>query len=172
MIVGNETNVFVGHLKDGHTRSCGCLLNYNRENGLNRKHGLCYTRIYKIWKHMIRRCYSKNHSRYDEWGGRGIKVCDEWLNNPKAFYDWSMENGYRDDLSIDRIDNNGNYEPSNCRWATPKEQSNNRRSCIIITHNGETHNLKQWSLIMNKPYSTLLNRYYKYKTIFKEEIKK
>lgn len=117
-------------LQQGHKQSCGCL---NHENHLfhpNRKsHGKCGTRLYRIWKKMKSRCNNKNDIDYKKWyGSRGIKVCDEWQNNFLNFYNWAMNNGYSDSLSIDRINVNGNYEPSNCKWSSDIEQANNRRT--------------------------------------------
>lgn len=92
----------------------------------------CSGRIYCIWAGMLQRCYNKSANSYKIYGGRGITVCDEWIKSYFAFEDWAVNNGYRDNLTIDRIDNNGNYDPSNCRWATKKQQQNNRRNNVIV----------------------------------------
>ena len=107
---------------------------------------------------MKDRCYNLCNGRQAEYGGRGIKVCDEWKNSVANFVEWSLANGYRDGLTIDRIDVNGNYEPSNCRWATPKEQANNTRKNVFITYKGETHTVSEWSEIKGIKRSTLQAR--------------
>lgn len=101
-------------------------------------------KLKKVLVHMKERCYNPNDRRYDDWGGRGIRVCDEWLNDPEAFVRWSVENGYQEGLTIDRIDNNGDYFPENCRWVTLSENNQNRRSSRNYTYNGKTQNLQQW----------------------------
>ena len=107
---------------------------------------------------MRERCYYPKEKRYAQYGGRGIIVCDEWRNDFKAFYDWAMANGYKDNLSIDRIDVNGNYEPSNCRWTTLKVQANNKRSHHYITIGDETHTLAEWLEKVNLTRRAFYNR--------------
>lgn len=124
----------------------------------NLKHGMSSHRLYSIWDSMKSRCYRKTTAPYAKYGGRGITVCDEWKNSFQAFYDWAMENGYRDDLSIDRIDVNGSYCPENCRWVTMREQENNRRNNKLITYNGETHTQAEWCELLSIPPHVMTNR--------------
>lgn len=104
----------------------------------NERHGGHGTRLYNIWAHIKTRCLDPDYDCYNHYGGRGISVCDEWKNSFAAFRSWAISNGYNDKLTIDRIDVNGNYEPSNCRWATISEQSKNKRNTKLVTFNGET----------------------------------
>ena len=129
----------------------------NKENHYT-THGKTGTRIHNEWRSMKRRCYSKEQKGYKDYGGRGITVCDEWLHDFQAFYDWAMANGYDDNLTLDRIDSNGNYEPSNCRWVSQKVQQNNRRNNHYITYNGKTQTAKQWAEELNINYSTIITR--------------
>lgn len=122
------------------------------------KHGMARTRLYRAWTNMRNRCNRPAEREYKNYGGRGIKVCDEWQNNFEPFMEWALSNGYDDTLTIDRIDVDGNYEPSNCRWITRKEQNNNMTSNVRLTHNGITRNLKEWSMITGISYPTLQGR--------------
>lgn len=158
---GNIIYCNVTVLKNGHTKSCGCYkLDYNREQGkiLFTKHGLKNTRLYNTWCSMKQRCMDKHCKSYSRYGGRGIKVCDEWLNDFVNFYKWATENGYQDNLTIDRINVNGNYEPNNCRWATPSEQSNNKRNNHFVIYKGCKMTVKQLSEKYNINYGTILSR--------------
>lgn len=153
---GNETTVNAGHLKDGHTQSCGCIQKEHMTNTY-KTHGKTNTKLYKVWRGIIDRTEYPSQRSYQHYGGRGIKMCEEWKNFAN-FYDWSVTHGYEKGLSIDRIDANGNYEPSNCRWATYIEQENNRRNNRRLTYNGETHTLSEWSRITGIKYTTLRAR--------------
>lgn len=135
-----ETTIVNGvHLRSGDTKSCGCITRETprRKGWCHEVHGLSRSRLYSVYRGMKTRCYSKKAKYYGIYGGRGIKICDEWLSNFMSFYNWAVENGYEEGLSIDRIDNDGDYEPSNCRWATAVVQTRNRRKTISVLYNGE-----------------------------------
>ena len=140
---GKVVIVSYANLMRGTTKSCGCL---NKELILKRNliHGKTNTRLYRIWENMRTRCYNSKTINFHLYGGREIKVCEEWKNDFLAFYNWSMNNGYKKGLSIDRIDNDGNYEPKNCRWATEKQQSRNTRTNRLIKIKGEIHCFSEW----------------------------
>lgn len=128
---GETTTAQTSDLRRGKVRSCGCS-HYKDRQTLNGKP----TRIYRIWKNMKKRCYNANNPDFKYYGFRGIKVCSEW-HEFAPFNAWAMANGYTDQLTLDRIDNNGNYEPSNCRWATWKEQAQHRRPNGSVIRNGK-----------------------------------
>lgn len=150
---GNTTVVKVTNLKIGKTKSCGCLV---RE--MNWIDGRKFERIHSIWVGMISRCKYEKLPAYERYGGRGIKVCDEWKDYSK-FREWALANGYRDDLTLDRKDTNGNYEPSNCRWADRYTQANNTRKNVRVEYKGETHTLSEWSRITGISLTRLYYRY-------------
>lgn len=122
---GNETFVTRSNLVMGKIRSCGCMKKEMIGN-LNKKHGMRHTRLYRIWLNMKTRCHNPNYKESDRYMERGISICSEWDDDFTKFYEWSMNNGYADNLTIDRINNDGNYEPSNCRWVTRSVQNRNR----------------------------------------------
>jgi hypothetical protein len=131
------------HMRRGVSKSCGC---WRKENSTQQatKHGLAGEPIYEVWKDMMRRCYNEKYRRYPDWGGRGIKVCPEW-HDVLIFAEWGKMNGYGSGLLIDRINNDGDYSPTNCKWSTMKEQSNNRRNSKLIAFRGTTMTETQWA---------------------------
>lgn len=160
---GKELDVWYAHLKKGQY-SCGCSKNKRISDRL-KKHGMSKTRLFKVWRHMRERCYYPFHKSYKYYGGRGISVCDEWLGEDGFinFYNWSIENGFDENAdymqcTIDRIDTNGNYEPSNCRFISIEEQCNNRRNNHWLEYQGERHTISQWSKLLEIPSSTLYKR--------------
>lgn len=158
---GNKKIANAGLLRNGSTRSCGC---YRRESAAERHFkGGHNHKLYDVLRMMKKRCYDNTCEYYQNYGGRGITICDEWLkpNGHWAFQKWALENGYEDGLTIDRIDNNKGYSPENCRWVTRKFQSNNKRNNVWITMNGETKTLAEWCEYYNMPYARVEARYTK-----------
>lgn len=154
---GNEKIIRGTHLKNGKILSCGCLLK-EIDSELHTTHGKANTRIYSIYRGLFQRCYNKNKHAYKNYGGRGIRVCDEWLNDFMSFYNWAINNGYKEDLTLDRINVDGNYEPNNCRWVDRKTQARNTRKNHYLTYNGETHCIAEWAEIMNLTPSAISHR--------------
>ena len=153
---GNITYIYPSFFKNGGIKSCGCLIH---QTPYNATHKMSKESIYHVWETMRLRCNSPKNHKYYMYGARGIKVCDEWNNDFLKFKEWALNNGYSKGLSLDRIDNNGNYSPDNCRWATRKQQQRNRRNNVIITYNGKTQTLIEWSEELNMSYKALRERY-------------
>lgn len=144
---GNEVVVLGNALKNGNTKSCGCykLEQIRSCETKHHTHRLTNTRLYRIWRGMKKRCFDKNNKDYYNYGGRGISVCNEWKNDFYCFYQWSMNNGYSEELTIDRINANGNYEPTNCRWVTTYVQNRNKNFNVLLTYNGKSQIMSDWS---------------------------
>ena len=158
---GTKKVVRASELIRHRTLSCGCLGKEHRAMKIT-KHGLSNKRVYHIYLGMLDRCYDSNSEMYKNYGGRGIKVCQEWLGNEGAtnFANWAYSNGYNDELTIDRINVNGNYTPDNCRWVDNIVQQNNKTNNRYITINGETKTTKEWSRFVGIGYSTIKQRIY------------
>lgn len=153
------------HLLSGCSKSCGCLQK-EKVRKIKYKHGLYQTRLYKTWNNMKSRCYNPKTTHYYLYGGKGIKVCEEWKKDFISFYNWAMKNGYKEGLTIDRIDSDKNYCPENCRWATYKEQNSHLKYTekikikpCVIEYNGEKMNLTEWANKLGMNPKTLHARY-------------
>jgi hypothetical protein len=143
----------------GNTRSCGCLQKEiaRKKGAESLKHGLINSRLYRIWAHMKERCHNPMCADYKNYGGRGIMVCNEW-EEFTPFYKWAMANGYKDNLTLERIEINGNYEPENCKWIPKAEQANNKRNNRLISYKGQQKTLAQWANILGLRYGLLHTR--------------
>ena len=166
---GNEKLVTFSSLIHGGCASCGCLkkANIERLGNLNKTHGKSKTKLYQIWKGMRSRCNNKNVRHYANYGGRGIKVCDEW-NDYEKFEKWAYENDYKEGLTIERNDVDKGYSPDNCRWIPPSEQASNRTDTVFIEYKGIKKSIAVWARELNVTYGTL--RYRKKKGWSDEEI--
>lgn len=170
---GKYTEVRASNLQSGAVKSCGCL---NIESIT--KHNQVHSRLYNVFNSLKQRCLNPNNKEYKNYGGRGIKICKEWLDKENGFmnfYNWAMENGYNENAkfqqcTIDRIDVNGNYEPNNCRWITNKEQALNRTTNKILIYKGKSKTMVEWSKELGINYKTFQKYIQKGKNI--EEILK
>ena len=157
---GKKTFVSGFALRNGHTKSCGC---YRKDvlkplvSERSKIHGYSNTRIYNIWNKMMKRCYDSNNKNFDRYGGRGIIVCEEW-HSIENIVEWAYGHGYSDELTIDRIDNDGNYCPTNCRWADKITQSNNTSRNHLITYGDKTMTIAEWARFTGLTYSCLKSR--------------
>lgn len=141
---GNTCVVALHSLKSGKTKSCGCI-----KGVAQRGYKYNYPHLYPVYDNIVKRCYKFDDSQYKYYGARGVKMCDEWLNDRNAFYYWAVTHGYKDGLQIDRIDSNKNYCPENCRFVTAKENSRNKRNNRIIYHNGKKYVFSEFCEIFN-----------------------
>ncbi len=130
--------------RTGRQLGCGCL------RGRHTKHSDSNSKLYRVWDSMVRRCHNPNHRAFANYGGRGIRVCEEWRDY-RNFKAWANTSGYAQGLTIDRIDNDNGYAPGNCRWATRKQQQNNRRCCVYVEHDGRRLTLTEWSEVLGVP---------------------
>ena len=158
---GNIITADASYLRNGSTRSCGCL---HKEvwHSILYKHGKRYDRLYNVWLSIKDRCFNIRNKRYASYGGRGITICEEWLNF-ENFYNWAYSNGYNKnagfgECTIDRIDVNGNYEPLNCRWVSNKEQCRNKTTSRLLTFNGKTQTVSDWEKETGYPVGQRINK--------------
>lgn len=167
---GKTVLVKLDKLRGGDTKSCGCykrdlcaerIKKFNEAHPkARRKHGQSGKKLYWAYQHMMARCYNETNERFSNYGGRGISVCDEWRKNPTSFIEWSLQNGFCDDLTLDRINVDGNYEPTNCRWVDWKTQRNNKTTSVYITVNGQKLTLALLSEKYGIPLGTVWWRYH------------
>ena len=154
---GKEIITIYSAVLNGRAKSCGCLRKETKYGGNRQKH----PRIYKIWHSMRDRCERQKNTAFQHYGGRGISVCDEWSRKPDGFENfcnWAINNGYSDDLTIDRIDVNKGYFPDNCRWVSYRTQANNKTNTIRVEYNGVVKPLSEWVETLNMEYSLVVSR--------------
>lgn len=145
----------------GKVNSCGCLKEEQDKANLtaNHTHKMSGSKLYQAWTGMKQRCYNPNNQKYKNYGERGIRVCAEWKEDSNTFIEWALNNGFSENLTLDRIDVNGDYEPNNCRWITNQEQCENRTTNVLVSYNGDTITLKRYAQLTGKNYGTMVSRY-------------
>lgn len=147
---GNIKIINFNNIKRGLVKSCGCIS--------KTANGMSNTRIYQIYRHILNRCYREKDISYKNYGGRGITVCQDWQDDFMNFYNWAINHGYKKDLTIDRIDVNGDYEPLNCRWVDIKTQQNNRSNNRILEYKGQKKTITEWANYCGLSYRNLYYR--------------
>lgn len=157
---GNTKEIVGYQLTRGTTISCGCYKK-DRMANLNKKHDMTNTKLFSLWFGMKRRCYDKTLNGFSSYGGRGIKVCDEWKNSFESFAEWAKNTGYEEGLTIERKNVDGDYEPLNCSWITMKEQQWNKQKTIYLLYKGERKPLCEWCEILGVNKNTARSRYYR-----------
>lgn len=166
---GNTTMVRGSNLKSGAVKSCGCLR--EMKNKSRTTHGMSNTRLYREWASIKRRCYTVSDKSYQDYGARGIRMCEEWKSSFESFMEWALNNGYDDSLTIERVNVDEGYSPDNCTWIPWEQQQGNRRNCYAFEYNGEIKNLAEWCRELNLPYSLIHNRITKLGWSFEKAIK-
>lgn len=159
---GNESIVPFYKLKTNRIKSCGCKRNMLIAEA-QKKHDFRYMKLYSKWCGIKRRCLNKNDSHYMNYGGRGIQICSDWKNDFETFKNWALENGYKSNLSIERIDIDKGYYPDNCMWIPLENQCINKTNTVYMKYNGEIKRMVDIAKIENIPYKTISSRYYRYK---------
>jgi hypothetical protein len=161
-VCGKETIVATNQLNMGYCKSCGCLREENKRKRIT--HGASrvgkHEKLYDVWASMKGRCYIPTNTSYARYGALGISVCKEWLNDYKIFKEWAYANGFKDELTLDRIDSKGNYAPNNCKWSTVLEQANNKKNNVHLTYKGITKTLPEWAREYGLSPDTLRARLY------------
>ena len=170
---GNETIVSASYLVHGHTKSCGCLA-VERAREANITHGETNSKLYRAYTNMMTRCYNPNYKYYHAYGARGISVCEEWRGDGgyEKFSAWAKQNGYDAMLTLDRVDVDGDYSPANCRWATMKQQQNNRTNNARYEYNGEVKTMAEWAETLGVKYSRLQTLLWRKKLPMAEAVKR
>lgn len=158
---GKTKVISLNNLITGSIKSCGCIKVAMLKSKSKKYSKNTHPKLYNTWSAMKQRCYNKKASNYYKYGDRGITVCIEWKNSFENFAKWALNNNYKEGLSIDRINVNGNYEPSNCRWATIKQQSINKRRTIFITYKGENLTINELAKKLGQSYQDTYRKYKK-----------
>ena len=157
---GTERSVLAYNLSSGKSKSCGCGQR-NAASKANRSHGGSGTRLYRIYKGMKQRCYNQKNHAYHYYGGKGVAICDDWKSDFLKFKKWALESGYNKNMTIDRLNPNGNYSPENCRWVNMQKQQNNKLNSAFVTIGDEKKTIAEWAELNKTNKQTLYSKFYR-----------